>query len=152
MAQRKRRKLTPAQKWVVALAILMWVLGAANLSRAALAWLYQQRLPDLPLTLPFSWGYLMVMGIAWGVAFTVGATGLIRFRPWGRWWTLATTTLYEVHVWINHLLFDANDYARQIWSRALALSVLLLAIVWGLLSWSQVKRVFAQPEDGEGEG
>jgi len=66
----------------------------------------------------------------------------VRFRRWGRRGALAAVTLYEIHVWVNHLLFDANDYARQTRPRDLVLTLLLLILVWGLLNWPSVQRVF----------
>ena len=118
----------------------MLALGLANMTRAALALRYDALLPDLPLTVPLT--YLAAMGGFWGLAFVACAVGLARFRLWGRWGTLAAVTLYEVHVWINHLLFDANDYARQTRPRDLVLTLLLLAVVWGLLNWPSIRKVF----------
>jgi hypothetical protein len=57
--------------------------------------------------------------------------------------------LYEVHVWVNHLLLDASDYARQTRPWELLLTVLLLAIVWGSLSLRSVRQTFAQDSEGE---
>ena len=141
---KSRKRFTAAQKWAIALSLLLLALGLANLGRTGMALHYDGQLPDLPLTAPLT--YLAAMGGFWGVAFVAYAWGLIRFRRWGRWGALATVTLYEIHVWINHLLFDANDYARQTWPRDLALTLLLLALVWGLLNWPSVRRVFRLQE------
>ncbi len=108
--QKEKKRLTAAQKWVIAISLLMLALGLANLGRAGMALHYDARLPDLPLTAPLT--YLAVMGSFWGVAFVACAVGLIRFRRWGRWGTLATVSVYAIHVWANHLMFDANDCAR----------------------------------------
>jgi len=135
-----RPRLTRPQRWVIALALLVLALGLGNLGRAVMALRYAACLPDLPMTV--SWAYLVAMGAFWGVALTACAVGLVRFRPWGRWAALAATTLYEAHVWVNHLLFDASDYARQTRPRDLVLTLLLLALVWGLLNWPSVRKVF----------
>jgi hypothetical protein len=50
-------------------------------------------------------------------------------------------TLYQAHIWLNHLLFDASDYARQTRPRDLALSALFLAVVWGTLHLPGVRRI-----------
>jgi len=136
----KRSSLTRSQKCVIVLTLLILALGLANLGRAAMAVRYAALLPDLPMTV--SWTYLAAMGGFWCMAFVVCAVGLMRFWPWSRWGTLAAATLYEIHVWANHLLFDANDYAHQTWPRDLALTLLLLVIVWGLLSWPNIRKVF----------
>jgi len=125
---------------VIALSVLVLALGLANLVRAGMALRYDALLPGLPLTVPLV--YLAVMGCFWGLAFLACVWGLVRFRPWGRWFTLATVTLYEVHVWVNHLLFDASDYARQTWPRDLLLTLLLLALAWGLLNLRSVRETF----------
>jgi hypothetical protein len=135
--------LTRPQKWVVVLALLVLALGLANLARAALALRYASLLPDLPLTMPLA--YLAATGGVWGLIFVGCAAGLARFRRWGRRATLAAVTLYEVHVWVNHFLFDASDYARQTWPRDLLLTLLLLALVWGSLSLRSVRKTFSDP-------
>ena len=133
---------------MVALAFLVLALGLANLARMGVALRYVSLLPDLPMTVPL--GYLAAMGALWGMVLTACAVGLLRFRPWGRWGTLAAVTLYEVHVWANHLLFDASDYARQTWPWALLLALVLLALVWGLLSLRSVRDTFSGPSRSGG--
>ena len=137
---RRRIALTRPQKWVVVLALLVLALGLGNLGRAGVALRYAVLLPDLPLTVPLE--YLAAMGGFWGAALTVCAVGLVRFRPWGRQGTLAAVTLYQAHVWVNHLLFDASDYARQTWPRDLLVTALLLALVWGSLNLRNVRETF----------
>ena len=137
---KSRKRLTPSQKWVTTLSLLMLVLGLGNLGRAGVALRYAALLPDLPMTV--TWTYLAAMGGFWGVILTACAVGLLRFRPWGRWSTLAATTLYEAHVWANHLLFDASDYTRQTRPWNLALTFFLLALIWGLLNWPSIRKEF----------
>jgi hypothetical protein len=137
---KRKRRLTPAQKWVVLLGLLVLALALGNLVRAAMVVHYATWLPDLPMTV--SWTYLAAMGGFWCAAFLACAVGLACFRHWGRWATLAATTLYEVHVWVNHLAFDASDYARQVWLQDLLLTLLLLAFVWGLLNLPGVRGEF----------
>ena len=136
----KQTTLTLSRKWVIGLGLLTLALGLGNLGRAVMALRYAARLPDLPLTAPLS--YLAAMGGFWCVVFVVCAVGLVRFRAWGRWSTLAATTLYQTHVWINHLLFDASDYARQTRPRDLLFTLLLLILFWGSLGLQRVQRVF----------
>ena len=136
----KKKRLTRVQKWVIAMGLVVLALGLANLGRAGLALRYAALLPNLPMTV--SWAYLVAMGGFWGLVFISCAVGLMRFRPWGRWATLIVATLYQAHVWVNHLLFDASDYALQTRPRDLLLTGLLLAIVWGLLNWPSVCKVF----------
>jgi hypothetical protein len=117
-------------------------LGLANLARAVLALRYDARLPDLPTTAPLS--YVAATSGLWGLVFVVCAVGMGRFRPWGRWGTLAAVTLFEAHVWVNHFLFDANDYARQTRPRDLALALLLLIPVWVVLNLPSIRKEFKQ--------
>ncbi len=137
---RSSAKLTLAQKWVAVLSLLVLALGLANLMRAALALRYDALLPDLPMTVPLI--YLAAMGVFWGLVFVVCTVGLVRFRRWGRWGTMAATVLYEIHVWVNHLLFDANDYALQTRPRDLALTLLLLIFILGPLNLASIRRIF----------
>jgi hypothetical protein len=137
---KSKKRLTRPQKWVSALALLVLALGLGNLVLAGMMLRYDALLPDLPMTVSLT--YLAAMGGFWGLVFIVCTVGLMRFRPWGRWSTLAAVTLYEIHIWVNHLLFDANDYARQTRPRDLVLTLFLLALVWGLLHWPSIRKVF----------
>lgn len=139
----KRKSLTCAQKWVSGLGLLILVIGLANLGRAGVALHYAVSLPGLPLTA--SLGYLAAMGVFWGAVLTVAALGLLRFRPWGRWATLGAVTCYQAHVWVNHLLLDASDYARRTWPWDLLLTWLLLALVWGSLNLPGVRTTLSTP-------
>jgi hypothetical protein len=143
--KRNRRPLTRAQKWVLALSMLVVLLGLANLGRFAMAVHYAQRLPDLPMTV--SWTYLALMGAVWFAVFLICAGGLVYFHPWGRRAALISIPLYQVHVWVNHLLFDASERAGQLWPRDEACTAILLAIVWGLLYVPSIRRVFKPPKD-----
>jgi len=131
---------------VIALALLAMLLGLGNLVRAAAALRYARLLPDLPMTVP--WIYLVAMGGFWGVGLLACGVMLLFFRRWSRWPVLAGVVLYQAHVWVNHLLFDANDYALLTRPRDLALTLLLLAVNWGTLNWPAVRRLFV--EDGVG--
>jgi len=136
----KRANPTRYQKWAIGLALLLLALGLGNLARAAMALRYNLLLPDLPLTTPPV--YLAAMGGFWGLVFVVCAIGLVRLWRWSRWFTLAAVTVYEIHVWINRLSFGANDYGHLTRPRDLALTFLLLALVWGLLNWPGVGEAF----------
>lgn len=116
------------QRWTRAVALVLVALGLGNLGKAWMAARYAGLLPDLPMTV--SWGYLMATGAFWGVALLACGAALCRRWPWGRWAALAVATLYQAHVWANHLLFDASDYARQTRPRDLALTALFLTFVW----------------------
>lgn len=135
-----KRRLTRTQRCVVYLGVLMLALGLANLGRLAMAIYYANRLPDLPMTV--SWTYLGVMGGGWGVIFLACTGGLVYARSWGRWATLAAVTVYEIHVWVNHLLFDASERAHQLWPRDLVFTLVLLVVVWFVLNWPSVRREF----------
>ena len=139
----RRKRLTRAQKTVLILSILVVLLAVANLGRMVMAIYYAKRLPDLPMTL--SWTYLAVMGGVWFTILGGCVGGLIYFRPWGRLATLVTVPVYQIHVWANHLALDASERAGQLWPRDLACTAILLVIVWGVLWLPGVRRVFSPP-------
>ncbi len=99
---------------------------------------WSTRLPDLPMSVPPL--YLAATGALWAAALTVCATGLLLRRAWSRPTTLLAVTLYQAHVWLNHWLFDVNEAARRGWRFDLAMTVLLLVLVWGLLNWPSVRK------------
>jgi hypothetical protein len=136
------KQLTAAQKWAVLLSILTFLLGLGNLGRAVMALRYSVRLPDVPTTV--SLNYLAAVGGFWGVVLIVCTVGLSSFLSWGRWLTLAAVTLHQAHAWINRLLFDASDFARQTYPRDLVLTLILLGLFWGSLNLPQMRRVFGR--------
>gem|GEM_PF-1695258 len=138
-SHRHRRQL------ILLLTLPVPVIGIANLIRLGMALRYSALLPDLPMTV--SWAYLAVMGGLWGVVFIICTVGLVRFRPWGRRMTMAAVTLYEAHVWLNHLVFDASDYARLTIPRDLVLSILLLLIILGTLNLPALRMEFGAKAD-----
>jgi len=136
-----RLRLTRTRKWVVALATLVLAIGFANLARGGLAIAYALRLPELPMTV--RWEYLAATGLSWGLVLAVCSFSLASFYRWARVATLAAATAFQTHVWVTHLLYDANEYARRTWPRDLVLSALFLGVVWAVLSWPSIRREFA---------
>ena len=134
------KQFTPAQKWIVLLSTMTFLLGLGNLGSAAMAIAYSVRLPGLPTSVSFR--YLAAIGVFWGVAYLVCTFGLSFFHPWGRWMTLAAVPLHQAHVWTNRLLFDASDYARQTYPRDLILTLTLLLLFWGVLNFPTMKQAF----------
>jgi hypothetical protein len=132
-----KKRFSLPRSSVIALGLLALALGLGNVGRAVMALRYAARLPDLRITV--LWGYLAAMGAFWGLAFVVCAIGLIGFRPRSRWLVLAAVTLYEAHVWINRLAFDASDYAHQTRPRDAVLTLLLLGLFWGGLNLDEVR-------------
>jgi hypothetical protein len=140
MKNRSHRRLTHPQKWIAVLALVLLLLGLGNVGRIARTVYYAIHLPDLSMTV--SWTYLAVMGGFWCAALLVCAVALVRLCSWARWATLATVTLYQAHVWVNHLLCDANERARQLLPYNAALTLGLLVFVWVVLNWPSVRRAF----------
>jgi len=125
--------------WVTGLALLMLVLALANLLRTVVAIAYWRRLPQLPMTV--SWLYLAGGWFFWAVAFGIGASGLFRFRVWGRWATLMAAAGYTVHMWFNRLCFEVSASAHQSWGGQAVRSGVFLTVVWVFLNWRSVKKV-----------
>jgi uncharacterized membrane protein (DUF2068 family) len=136
---------------VTLFSLLVLLLGSGlNLARAVWAWRQAHALIDLSLStsLPMTW--LSVTSLAWAVVFAVSSLGLWRLRSWGRISTLVAVTLFHVHIWFNHIVFDRSDYARQVWPFAILHTVVVLVVVWGFLNWPSIRRVY-QEHDGLAE-
>lgn len=140
-------QLTGAQKSVVVLAGLTLALAVGNLGRGIVALQYAFNLPDLSTTVPLS--YFAAMGGFWSAAFFTCTVGLSCFREWGRRLALTAVTLYQTNVWINHVLFDVSNYARQVVPRNLLFTILLLFIFWGSLHVPSIREVFDRREEEE---
>ena len=150
--------LSGAEKWVLVMTALTLVLGLANVGRAVVALRYAAQIPGLETRMPLT--YAAGTGLFWGTSLVICAGGLFGAREWGRASTLVTVTLYQAHVWLNRLQFDASNYARQTRPRDLVLTGALLLLYWGTLSLRPVRHVFstvapeeesAQPEAEEAD-
>lgn len=142
-------RLSAADKWVLVVTALTLVLALASMGRAIVALRYAAQIPGLETRMPLA--YAASTGLFWGMSLMVCAGGLLAFQEWGRVSTLILVTLYQVHVWVDRLRFDASDYARQTRPRDLVLSGGLLFLYWGTLSLRPVRRVFAGDAEEEEE-
>jgi uncharacterized membrane protein (DUF2068 family) len=125
------------------LAVLLLGSGL-NLLRAAWAWRQAHALADLPTSMPMA--LLAGTSLAWGILFGACSLGLWRLRPWGRWGTLVAVTLFHGHIWLNHVLFDRSDYARQVWPFAIVHTLVTLFVVWAFLYWPAIRRLYSEQE------
>jgi hypothetical protein len=133
-APQKRKRLRSVT--LIALAVLY--LGVINLARAWLAWTgnsFEQGLtPRMPLP------YLVIVGCAWGGVFVAAGLGLWRLQPWARRLVLIAIVVYQLHIWINHLLLDTSSYARQVWPFQAAISAAWLLGVWSFMFLPGIRR------------
>ncbi len=122
--------LFPRRQRVTILALSVFFLGGGvNLIRAGLAFHQARTLPELPFALS-PW-LLMGSSLVWGGLFLT--LGLVLWRAWrrGRQLTLLFLGLYHLHIWINHLVFDQSEAARQRWPLAALNSILvILGALW----------------------
>lgn len=132
-----RRKRPRAVTW---LAVLVFIVGVANLLGAyglATRW---SVLANLELTLP-PWA-LLIPAIVWGIGWLVLATGLWRLLPWARWATLIAFPLYEVMLIGRQVVFARDVYARGRLPFAAGLAVAVTAVVIFVLTRPRVRQAF----------
>lgn len=133
----------PRRVTLFSLAVLLLGSGL-NLARAAWAWRQANALADLPRSTSMSMSLLVGTSLVWSFVFVACSLGLWRLRPWGRTGTLVAVTLFHVHIWFNHVVFDRSDYARQVWPFAIFHTLATLLVVWGFLCWPAVRRLYKQ--------
>jgi uncharacterized membrane protein (DUF2068 family) len=135
---------TRKRPWSVTIfSLLVLLLGSGlNLARAAWAWRQANALADLPRPTSMPMALLAGTSLVWGCVFVVCSLGLWRLRPWGWMGTLVAVTLFHVHIWCNHVVFDRSDYARQVWPFAIFHTLVTLLVVWGFLYWPTVRRLY----------
>lgn len=96
--------------------------------------------------------YLGATGLFWAITLGAAAVGLWRLRAWGRWLGLGAVSLYCMHTWLNRFLFDLSAYARQVWPWEAAVSLLSLALTWGILWLPGVRASFGREVSHEWRG
>jgi hypothetical protein len=129
----------PASVTILALAGLC--LSAFNLLGVASGWERRTFLRALPLSLPPD--YLIVSAAAWAVIFAALAMGLWRLKRWARLGALGASLLYAAQKWFDRVVFARSDFSRETLPFTLALTVLSLALVWGLLLRRKVRQSFS---------
>lgn len=132
--QRKR----PRSVTFFALAVLY--LSVVNLARAGVALNGALFARTLPLSL--SLDYVVVNGLVWGIVFGMGAWGVWRLATWARRLLLIAIVVYQIHVWVNHWLFDTSTYARQVWPFHAGISLTWMAVVWLFLFLPGIRRLY----------
>jgi hypothetical protein len=130
----------PTSVTILALAVLC--LAAFNLLGAVSGLQRYAFLSHLPLSLPLP--YRIGSSAIWSVAFGALAFGLWRLKQWGRVGTLAAFSLYAAQSWFDRLAFSRSDYARETMPFSLILTVLGLALVWGVLLRRKVRQSFSE--------
>jgi len=85
---------------------------------------------------------LLLTGIAWAILFGAAAFGVYRLRRWARLWTMAAIVLYQVNLWLIRLIFEKSPDELLTRPADAAIAVLSIAVVWGVLSWPSLRRVF----------
>lgn len=137
------RERTKRPRCVTLFSLAVLLLGSGlNLLRAAWAWRQVDALADLPTSMPLA--LLAGTSLAWSIIFVACSLGLWRLRPWGRRGTLVTVTLFHGHIWLNHVLFDRSDYARQVWPFAIVHTLATLFVVWAFLYWPAIRRLYSE--------
>jgi hypothetical protein len=132
------RQKRPWSIFYFALAVLY--LGAVNLARAGLALRGESFIASLPLTMPLP--YLAAGAMVWGCIFCVTAFGVWRGWPGARKLLLSAIFVYQLHIWVNHFIFDTSDYARQVWPFQAGVSVAWIVWVWGFLFLPGVRHLY----------
>jgi hypothetical protein len=132
------RRKRPRSVTFFALAVLY--LGVVNLARAWLALNGSSFERALALRMPLP--YLSLGGLFWGIVFVVAAFGIWRMWPWARKALLGAIVVYQLHIWVNHFVFDTSVYSRQVWSFEAGISLMWTLIVWGFLNLPGIRRLY----------
>ena len=92
----------------------------------------------MPLTMPL--GYLGIGGLVWGCVFVVTAIGIWRMSPWARQVLLGAIVVYQLHIWINHWVYDTSVYSRQVWPFEAGISLVWSLVTWGFMNLPGIRR------------
>lgn len=125
--------------------LLVLLLGSGlNLARATWALGQTSALAELSLSTSMPMSYLFGTSLVWSLVFGGCSFGLWRLQSWGRIGTLVAVTLYQGHIWLNHIVFDRSDYARQVWPFAIVHTLVVLGAVWGFLNWPTIRDLYEE--------
>ena len=85
---------------------------------------------------------LLLTGTVWAVGFGAAAFGLYRLQRWARLWTMAAIALYQANLWLIRLSFEKSPDEPLTRPADAAIAILSIAVVWGVLSWPSLRRMF----------
>jgi len=128
----------PFRITLIALGVLS--LAAFNAWRAILVVLRFEYLRGLSLEGPAL--ALALTGIVWAAGFGAAAIGLYRLRRWARLWSMAAIALYQANLWLIRLSFEKSPDEPLTRPADAAIAILSIAVVWGVLSWPSLRRMF----------
>jgi hypothetical protein len=118
------------------------MLGLMEWTRAATLFARRSLLVELDVSLPLP--YAIVSAAGWGGVFLAAALGLWRLNRWGRWLALAAVTGSQAQAWLDRVLFARSDYSQLSTGFALGVTLIVLALTWGILWWPSVKKRFLE--------
>jgi hypothetical protein len=130
---------------VTVLAVAVLLLAAANLIRFAQTLEQAEFMHSLGLGGPLI--ALAATGAVWTVGFGAAAVGLYRLRRWAWRWMLAAIVVYQVNVWLIRLIYEKSAAEAESRPADAVLSLLSIILVWAVLLWPGVRRVFRVRRD-----
>lgn len=122
------------------LSILVFILGLSQWTRAVVLYARQPLLAELKVSLPLP--YAIASAAVWGGALIMAGVGLRRLTRWGWWLTLSAVTGLQAQAWLDRVLFARSDYSQLSTGFALGVTVIVLAVTWGVLGRPSVKKRF----------
>jgi len=122
---------------VALLSLLVFISGGTQWIRASGLFTRRTLLTELDVSLPLP--YAILSAVVWGGLLLAAAIGLWRLHRWGRRLGLIAVTGSQVQSWLDRLLFARSDYEQISTGFALSLTLILLALTWGVLFWPSVR-------------
>ena len=125
---------------VTLFSLLVLLLAAWNAFQVWSAWQRYDFMRSLDLSTEAN--ILIVSGVTWAIGFGLAAWGLWRLRSWGRTWMLIAIVAYQAEQWIMRLslMHSSDEVIRR--PADVFLSLLGIAVVWGLLFVPKVRRLY----------
>jgi hypothetical protein len=88
--------------------------------------------------------YLALTGVSWGCAFLVLGGGLVRGSRWAPRLSRILAIAFAVYWWLDSLLLALDPAVRGAWLFRLAVTLLLLALTFWVLSRPGAKTYFGE--------
>lgn len=123
------------------LSVLVFILGLMEWTRAATLFTRRSLLVELDVSLPLP--YAIVSAAGWGGVLLAAGVGLWRLNRWGRWLALAAVTGSQAQAWFDRILFARSDYSQLSTGFALGVTLIVLALTWGILWRPSARKAFS---------
>lgn len=136
------RKRPKSVTWLAVAVLSLWIVYLTRVVSILQQWDYLSTLP-----LSASPAYLLFSGIVWSILPLPLLWGLLAGKNWTPKVTIGFSILYGLYYWLEQWLVKINPLRTTNWPFSLAVTIILFALIFWILSRQPVKTYFGESNE-----